>query len=97
MKVRRRKGDKENTDILVPTLSVDMSESLASSFLRSFTHPRFATFSLYCVCVCVCGEGGGEGGGREGKEGYYVIHVRLSPDTPVVSHPVELCSRVGPD
>ena len=87
---KRRKGDKKNTDISVPTLSVDMSVSLASSFLRSFTHPRFATFSLYCVCVC------GEGG-REGKEGYYVIHVRLSPDTPVVSHPVELCSRVGPD
>ena len=63
---------KKNTDISVPTLSVDMSVSLASSFLRSFTHPRFATFSLYCVCVGRGVEGGGRG--REGKEGYYVIH-----------------------
>ena len=51
---RRRKGDKKNIDISVPTLSVDMSVSLASSFLRSFTHPRLGTFNLYCVCVCVC-------------------------------------------
>ena len=64
MKARRRKGNKENTDISVPTLSVDMSESLASSFLRSFTHPRLATFNLYCVCVWGGGGGGGEGGGE---------------------------------
>ena len=72
-KRRRKKGD-ENTDISVPTLSVDMSVSLASSFLRSFTHPRFATLSLYCV-------DGGKGGGREkeeegeeGEEGYYTCN-----------------------
>ena len=59
-KRRRKKGD-ENTDISVPTLSVDMSVSLASSFLRSFTHPRFATLSLYCV-------DGGKGG-RRGRRG----------------------------
>ena len=64
---RRRKRDKKNIGISVPTLSVDMSVSLASSFLRSFTHPRLATFSLYCVCVCVWGgERGEEGGGGGG-------------------------------
>ena len=68
-KRRRKKGD-ENTDILVPTLSVDMSVSLASSFLRSFTHPRLATLSLYCVCGGKGGGGGGgEGGGGEGGGG----------------------------
>ena len=52
-------GEDENVDISVPTLSVDMSVSLASSLLRSFTHPRLATFSLYCVC----------GGGEEERKG----------------------------
>ena len=47
-------------------------------------------------------EGGGregkEGGGREGKEGYYVIHIHdFLLKLQVVSHPVELCSWVGPD
>ena len=76
MKTRRSKKGDKNTDISVPTLSVDMSVSLVSSFLRSFTHPRFATFSLYCVCVRRGGRGGVERGGRgrEEKEGYYVIH-----------------------
>ena len=66
-------GEDENVDISVPTLSVDMSVSLASSLLRSFTHPRLATFSLYCVCG-----GGGRKRGRErgrGRGVYYVIHV----------------------
>ena len=64
-------GEEENIDVSVPTLSIDMSVSLASSLLRSFTCPRLATFSLYCVwcvcmCVCVCVWGGGGGGRREG-------------------------------
>ena len=53
-------GEDENVDISVPTLSVDMSVSLASSLLRSFTHPRLATFSLYCVWG---------GGGEEERKG----------------------------
>ena len=50
----------------MPTLSVDMSVSLASSFFRSFTHPRLATFNLYCVC-------GGGGGGEGEEEGERVV------------------------